>query len=195
MRKSPIYFRKALASSAFIGAMLLYSSTAALAQQNSTAATPTPPPPCSTDAHRGFDFWLGEWDVTPAGQSAPTGINRIEPMHRGCVVRESYSTKGGYTGMSMSFYDATRDIWHQTWMGVDGNALYIEGGVNDAGEMVLSNKNWPGYVAGSPVNRVTWTPNDDGSVRQHWEQSTDGEKTWTTVFDGAYVKRASDEAG
>ncbi|WOE74572.1 hypothetical protein [Alterisphingorhabdus coralli] len=189
MDKSHLYFRKALAGSAFTGALLLSFGSTALAQQNSTAATPKPPPPCSTEAHRAFDFWLGEWDVTPAGREAPTAINTIENMHGGCVIRESYSTKGGYSGMSMSFYDAARDIWHQTWMGLDGNALYIEGGVNDAGAMVLSNKNWPGYVEGSPVNRVTWTPDDDGSVRQHWEQSTDGEKTWTTVFDGQYVKR------
>ena len=37
-------------------------------------------------------------------------------------------------------------------------------------------------------NRITWTPNADGSVRQHWEASTDGE-TWTTAFDGRYVRK------
>ncbi|MEO1045590.1 MAG: hypothetical protein AAFX04_09145 [Pseudomonadota bacterium] len=155
-------------------------------------ATPTPPPPpCSSEAHRGFDFWLGTWDVTPAGQQAPTGVNRIERLHGGCVIRESYSTKGGYSGMSMSFYDAARKRWHQTWMGADGSALYIEGGVNSDGAMVLSNKNWPGYADGTPVNRVTWTPNADGSVRQLWEQSRDGEKTWSVVFDGRYVPQAT----
>jgi hypothetical protein len=37
------------------------------------------------------------------------------------------------------------------------------------------------------TDRITFTPNDDGSVRQHWETSTDG-KTWTTAFDGHYVR-------
>ena len=37
-------------------------------------------------------------------------------------------------------------------------------------------------------NRVTWTPHEDGSVQQVWETSTDGGETWTTVFDGQYVK-------
>ncbi|GAA0464503.1 hypothetical protein GCM10009096_01240 [Parasphingorhabdus litoris] len=110
------------------------------------------------------------------------------------MIREEYKTKGGYTGMSMSFYDAQRKIWHQTWMGVDGTALFVAGGLNAKGEMVLSNANWPGYIQGSPINRVTWTPSRDGtevtSVRQHWQSSKDGGKNWTTVFDGLYVKQA-----
>jgi hypothetical protein len=39
------------------------------------------------------------------------------------------------------------------------------------------------------LNRVTWTPNADGSVRQFWELSKDGGKTWSVVFDGRYAKR------
>ncbi len=98
--------------------------------------------------------------------------------------------------MSMSFYDAARKTWHQTWMGLDGGALFIEGGLNDKGEMVLSNANWPGYVKESPINRITWTPNKDGpngeiTVRQHWQASKDGGEKWTTVFDGVYRKQAA----
>ena len=36
--------------------------------------------------------------------------------------------------------------------------------------------------------RITWTPNADGSVRQRWETSTDDGKTWTVAFDGIYRK-------
>ena len=39
------------------------------------------------------------------------------------------------------------------------------------------------------IERITWTPNADGTVRQHWEQSTDGGKTWTTAFDGLYRRK------
>lgn len=170
-------------------------SSSAIAQSTPSAA-PTakaPPPPCASADHRAFDFWIGTWDVTPAGKEAPTAINSISAQHGGCVIREEYQTQGGYTGMSMSFYDAARKNWHQTWMGADGTALFIAGGLNDKGEMVLSNANWPGYVEGSPVNRVTWTPNRDGanivSVRQHWQASEDNGQNWKTVFDGLYVKR------
>ena len=39
------------------------------------------------------------------------------------------------------------------------------------------------------VQRITWTPLDDGRVRQHWEATTDGGKAWSTVFDGYYARR------
>ena len=35
----------------------------------------------------------------------------------------------------------------------------------------------------------TWYDNADGTVRQHWEQSKDGGKSWTTAFDGLYKKK------
>lgn len=185
--------RSALPLICALFAALVPSPVSAQSAAPAAPAAQKPPPPCATADHRAFDFWIGTWDVTPAGRDAPTAVNRISAQHGGCVIREVYETQGGYTGMSMSFYDAVRKKWHQTWMGLDGTALYIEGGLNDAGEMVLSNANWPGYVAGSQINRVTWTPNKEGedivSVRQHWQASKDGGQTWTTVFDGLYGRR------
>jgi hypothetical protein len=43
----------------------------------------------------------------------------------------------------------------------------------------------------TPLNRITWTPNPDGTVRQRWDQSTDSGATWTTVFDGLYARPAT----
>ncbi|MCZ6779898.1 MAG: hypothetical protein O7F16_13170 [Acidobacteria bacterium] len=37
--------------------------------------------------------------------------------------------------------------------------------------------------------RITWADNSDGSVRQHWEISKDGGKSWETAFDGRYTAR------
>jgi hypothetical protein len=36
--------------------------------------------------------------------------------------------------------------------------------------------------------RITWTPNSDGTVRQLWE-SADDKGAWTVAFDGKYVKQ------
>jgi hypothetical protein len=47
----------------------------------------------------------------------------------------------------------------------------------------------PTAGGGEQIDRITWTPNPDGSVRQHWEQSTDGGKSWQTAFDGLYRKK------
>lgn len=181
---------------AVVATLLLPSPLTVPAQAQSTpSSTAKPPPPCVSENHRAFDFWIGTWDVTAAGQDKPSAVNRISREHGGCVLREDYSTKGGYTGMSMSFYDAARKKWHQTWMGADGGALFIEGGPNERGEMVLSNRNTPYYQEGMKINRITWTPMEDGSVRQHWQASEDGGKTWTTVFDGLYVRQAPQPEG
>ena len=39
----------------------------------------------------------------------------------------------------------------------------------------------------SVVNKITWTNNADGTVRQLWETKT-GEDDWVTAFDGLYKK-------
>ncbi|MGZ7008140.1 MAG: hypothetical protein ACXVLX_21290, partial [Ilumatobacteraceae bacterium] len=63
---------------------------------------------------------------------------------------------------------------------VTGLVLDLYGNVID-GAMVMS-----GVVESGRLERITWTPDPDGSVRQHWQQSVDGGATWATVFDGAY---------
>jgi len=37
--------------------------------------------------------------------------------------------------------------------------------------------------------RITWSREPDGRVRQLWESSKDGGRSWTTVFDGLYVRQ------
>jgi hypothetical protein len=38
--------------------------------------------------------------------------------------------------------------------------------------------------------RITWTPNADGTVRQFWDTSDDDGKTWVVSFDGIYRRQA-----
>jgi hypothetical protein len=38
------------------------------------------------------------------------------------------------------------------------------------------------------MTRTTWRPLPDGGVRQTFESSPDGGKTWTASFDGFYKK-------
>ena len=42
--------------------------------------------------------------------------------------------------------------------------------------------------------RMTYTLNEDGSVRQFMEESTDDGKTFATWFDGRYVPAGSEPA-
>ena len=148
-------------------------------------AAPALAAPCDAPEHRAFDFWLGEWNVrTPDGKLA--GVNRIVREYGGCVLHERYDTGKGYSGESLNVYDASRKAWHQTWVDTDGTLLLLEGGARD-GRMILEGQTV--NAEGPPTkHRITWSPNADGSVRQHWE-STDAKGQWTTAFDGTYTRR------
>lgn len=142
-------------------------------------------PPCGGPEHRAFDFWLGDWRVyTPDGKLA--GTNRIAREYGGCVLHEHYENPKGYRGESLNVYDASRGVWHQTWVDNEGLLLVLEGGVRD-GSMVLEGRA-PGADGQLVAHRVTWTPSADGSVRQHWQTSGAG-GAWTTYFDGTYRRR------
>jgi len=83
-------------------------------------------------------------------------------------------------------YDAARKVWHQTW--VDDNGLVLElDGKWDGKNMVLEGLA-PDAKGVLVKNRITWTLNADGSVRQLWE-AVDDKGGWTTAFDGKYTKK------
>ena len=137
--------------------------------------------PCSAPEHRRFDFWIGDWTVTnPAGKHA--GDNTIEAVAGGCALHESWRGAGGSIGYSYSAYDALRKVWHQTWVDKDGLVLLLDGGIQD-GKMVLTGP------TGRTLNRVSWEPRKDGSVRQLGESSEDQGKTWKVQFAGLYRKK------
>lgn len=161
--------------------MLMMFATGAGAQNASGTA------PCSSPRHHEFDFWLGDWDVYGA-QGKLAGTNHITREHGGCVVHEHYANDRGYDGESFNVFDATRGVWHQTWVDSSGLLLVLEGGLKD-GAMVLEG-NVLG-AAGKPVpQRITWTPRPDGTVRQLW-QSQDPKGGWNVVFDGTYRRSAA----
>jgi hypothetical protein len=160
---------------------------AALAQTPPPAPPAPPPPPCASAEHRQFDFWLGEWEVTANGKLA--GTNRITRLYGDCGLREEYSTPRGYVGSSFNLYDPARGVWHQTWVDNQGTLLLLDGGWKD-GQMVLEGEK-PAAGGARQRDRIRWTPNADGTVRQLWEVSTDGGQSWTVAFDGLYRKAAA----
>ncbi|MDH4259719.1 MAG: tetratricopeptide repeat protein [Gammaproteobacteria bacterium] len=147
------------------------------------AALVDPLRPCAAPEYHQFDFWLGDWNVETPAAAGVVSHNRISSINGGCALHEQYTTPSGYEGSSLNFYDSARKVWHQTWIDNQGGPLYIEGGF-DGKSMVLATTADP-----KQVNRVTWTPLDDGRVRQHWESSSDGGATWSTAFDGYYSRR------
>jgi hypothetical protein len=163
-------------------------ATVTLALVSLAAGADAPPPKpagCGVAAHRQFDFWLGDWDVTDA-KGKPAGRNRIVSLHDGCALQESWTGAGGFTGTSLNAYDADRKRWHQTWVDNSGGVLLLEGEFAN-GRMVLAGET---LDAGRRVlQRITWERLPDARVRQLWESSRDGGTTWTVAFDGYYAKR------
>jgi hypothetical protein len=162
------------------------------ASQASKPAPRTAPEPCASLEHRQFDFWLGDWEVRESGKVA--GTNRISRILGGCALREEWTGAGGGTGTSLNVYDPARRRWHQTWADDKGLVLLLEGEWR-GGKMVLEGE-LPASTGGGSGSRTTrqrisWTPQGGGRVRQLWESSADSGKTWQVVFDGIYATRKS----
>jgi hypothetical protein len=146
------------------------------------------PPPCRAAEHRQFDFWLGHWDVfTPDGKLA--GENLIERVLGGCALRETWSGRGGFAGTSLNSFDATDGQWHQSWFDNQGGRLQLAGGRSGEAMELSSTGPHPERPGSTLRQRIRWTPQGDGSVRQLWESSDDGGATWKVEFDGRYVRR------
>ena len=135
--------------------------------------------PCpAAEAHQ-FDFWLGDWDVTPTGSApgARKARSHITAEPGGCAVFEDF-TDLAYHGVSVNVYDPVTQQWYQTYVDTDHARLILVGGLV-AGDMVLT--------APDNAGRITWSSVGAASVRQHGEASTDGGQTWpTTTFDLTY---------
>ncbi|HEX6252117.1 MAG TPA: hypothetical protein VFZ56_11840 [Gemmatimonadaceae bacterium] len=152
------------------------------------APAPAPPPGCAAAEHRQFDFWVGEWQVTDSTGTRVLGSNVITQEESGCVLRERWTGAGGGTGQSMNFYDRRTGQWHQVWVASGGGVLRLSGGL-DGNSMVLEGDGVS--PAGVPIrNRIAWTPQPDGRVRQLWSTSADSGRTWRAGFDGWYARRA-----
>ena len=155
----------------------------------SSAAAQAPaaaPAPCATPAHRQFDFWFGECDVHKRDGNKALQI-RVERILEACVIFENWTGATGFAGKSFNLYNATTGRWEQFWVDQSGVRLHLQGGL-EGERMVLAGTREKTEPSTGPAQRerISWTPNADGSVRQLWETSKDDGQTWTTSFDGLY---------
>lgn len=134
-----------------------------------------------------FDFWVGEWQVFDNNTGARAGENRITKHEQGCVLMENWRGESGSTGMSLNYYNPVTREWRQVWVSAGQYSIDIVGGLRN-GSMVLEGSlyNFQGAVWNF---RGTWTPNDDGSVRQFFEQYNHDSQQWAPWFDGRYVRK------
>jgi hypothetical protein len=135
---------------------------------------------CTAPEHRQFDFWAGNWDVFDVGNPTQVARVRVEKILGGCALSEDYQGTDGLHGLSYSIFDATRKIWHQTWVTNRGQLISIEGELRN-GEMTLSGALRSGAQAERQI-RGTWKKSDEG-VRETAVTSSDNGKTWQPLFD------------
>jgi hypothetical protein len=106
--------------------------------------------------------------------------NTVKVILDGCVIHEDYRQNGGLHGESYSLYDATRKVWHQSWVTNRGDLLLLDGGMQ-GNRLVFQGVERKVGKPDAQV-RVTWYPQGDG-VRETAERSLDGGRTWTPEFD------------
>jgi hypothetical protein len=151
--------------------------------------------PCRTMPEaRQFDFWIGDWNVTPwqtpPGPNVPLlGTNRVEPLLEQCALLEHWSGAGpgGGFGKSINFYDTNRRQWRQVWVADGGGSLDYAGAFRDG---AMRFEGWTLAPSGSRVlQRLTFFPIHHDTVRQLFETSTDSGRTWQPGFDGRYGRK------
>jgi ketosteroid isomerase-like protein len=145
-------------------------------------ATESPKPAaCTAPEYHEFDFWIGDWDAFDVDQpNIRVAHNRVDLILDGCVLREDYQGIDGHHGQSFTIYDASRKVWHQTWVTNRGELLTIEGTFRDR-EMILSGEGLT--KDGKPRNvRGTWK-REKGNVRETAVTSTNAGKNWQPWFD------------
>jgi hypothetical protein len=144
---------------------------------------------CSAAEHRQFDFWLGDWDVRNAAGEL-LGHNEIRRVAGGCALLESWRGARGNDGISINAYDGNE--WTQRWAGA-GAMLWLKGGLDAHGHMVLTATAPRNTLRGAVIDRITWSPLDDGRIRQAWDVSADEGVTWQQIFEGFYSARESQD--
>jgi hypothetical protein len=154
---------------------------------------PAPPPSCVAAEHRQFDFWLGQWTVQGAG-GKHAGDSHVESILDGCVLLENWHGASGSTGKSFNSYNRQTGQWEQYWVDNQGTRLFLRGALTGKSMVLAGAQDRPNAQTGKTQReRITWTPNDDGSVRQLWETSVDDGQTWAVSFDGLYTRAAAAE--
>lgn len=200
--------RLALAATAvFVAAAWLAGAAAVVPDlpgaDSQPAAQPTAPPAlptCNLPAHRQFDYWVGEWDVRPAGTDAdaPTKLgNVIRLEDAGCVVTEHWTTPR-MSGRSVNIYDRTRGQWHQTWVDSTGGLHEYWGNAGADGNLVF---------LGTTPTEASATDNSRQTVRltffnlgpdkakpakvRQFSEVLGADGRWTTNYDLIYYRRSA----
>ena len=166
---------------AAVSILLAFATGAAARIDGVPKAATVKSTPCAAPNYRQFDFWIGDWDVFDSDNLAiKVARVRVESILNGCVLRETYEATDGHQGQSFSIFDASRQVWHQSWVTNGGQLLVVEGGMQ-SGAMILNGMDRTPDGKERRVRGI-WKSASAG-VRESATRSTDGGLTWKPWFD------------
>jgi hypothetical protein len=114
------------------------------------------------------------------------GDSIIQTASNGCAILENWTGARG-SGKSLNSYNARIKQWQQFWIGSDGDVHEYRESTSEGNSLVFF---WKPPTSARTIIRLTFTPIDKDTVRQHSEMSEDGGKTWKTEYDFYYHRRA-----
>lgn len=104
------------------------------------------------------------------------------------MIKESWtSANGNFTGTSFNYYNSKTEQWEQLWLDVAGTILKLKG-KRIKNQMILRSDPAPQEDGTSLIQQISYTLNEDGSIRQLWEVLQD-EMSGRVLFDGVYRKK------
>ena len=175
-------------SFSWLGAIAVVASVASTPFHHNEAKQPRTAvaSPCTADSnYQRLAFWVGDWEVVDS-TGTHYATQRVRAVLDACAITAEWASGGGYKGMSLFAFDVRTGEWRQMYV---ANQVPSPSGV----ELRKSDPSYQGPgvrfillldpAAGNLArSRVTIMPLDDHRALQLFEDSSDGGKTWHTLF-------------
>jgi hypothetical protein len=145
--------------------------------------------PCTKQVEsRALDFWLGEWKIGVPNENEDA-TSKVSLELGDCVVVERWAGGDGHVGENIFGYSADDKSWHGMFADSVGHVhVFLNGRVHsDSAEFTGPSRGPNGETL---QNRITIRRIGPGHIQQMWAKSSDGGKTWTTVFQGEYTRKS-----
>jgi hypothetical protein len=139
-----------------------------------------------------FDFWIGEWDLWWYGKDSVKeyGTNSITRILDNRVIREDFAitsgTNTGFKGQSVSLLDVQTATWKQTWVDNTGGYMPFTGG-SDGVRRYFQRESVRGGK--TILQKMIFHSIAHDSLVWDWTNSTDGGRTWNTLWRIHYHRR------
>lgn len=172
----------------WLGALAVVASVGSAPLRHNDVRQPRIPAasPCAADSNfQRLAFWAGDWEVVDS-TGAHYATQRVRAVLDACAITAEWASGGGYKGMSLFAFDVRTGEWRQMYV---ANQVPSPSGV----ELRKSDPSYRGpgirfiplldsTTGEAARSRVTIMPLSYHRALQLFEDSSDGGKTWKTVF-------------